>query len=149
MALAKKAGVSQSTIGNLEAGLRESPRQLLEIAAALGVSPLWLKTGEGTEDKNIALRHMLTKGWCGDDPAFDASEVSHVQPHTVEAKQAQSSGGVGSVSSPAWPFDGLSHERWAALTERQKGRVEAAALAELRLIEAEQATAATANRNAA
>lgn len=45
--LAKKAGVSQSTIGNLESGLRTDPRKLLGIASALNVSPEWLSTGRG------------------------------------------------------------------------------------------------------
>jgi hypothetical protein len=64
-------------------------------------------------------------------------------------KQAQETTATAELSTTPWPFDGLSHERWAALTERQKGRVEAAALAELRFIEAKQATASTANRSAA
>lgn len=46
-AVAKAAGVSQGTIGNIESGLRENPRELLAIAAAVGVSPQWLKTGRG------------------------------------------------------------------------------------------------------
>jgi phage repressor protein C with HTH and peptisase S24 domain len=45
--LAKMAGVSQGTIGNLEAGLRNSTRSILEIAAALGVDATWLSTGKG------------------------------------------------------------------------------------------------------
>jgi transcriptional regulator with XRE-family HTH domain len=45
--VAKKAGVSQGTIGNIESGARKSPRELLAIAKALGVNPQWLKTGEG------------------------------------------------------------------------------------------------------
>lgn len=43
--VAERAGVSQGTIGNIETGLRKSPRELLAIAAAVGVSPHWLKTG--------------------------------------------------------------------------------------------------------
>lgn len=46
-ALAEKAGVSQGTIGNIESGLRKRPRELLSIAAALGVNPSWLDTGKG------------------------------------------------------------------------------------------------------
>lgn len=46
--LARAAGVTQSTIGNIEAGTRKSPRELLAIAGALGVDPLWLKTGKQT-----------------------------------------------------------------------------------------------------
>lgn len=45
--LARKAGVAASTIANLETGSRLVPRALLEIAAALNVSALWLKDGVG------------------------------------------------------------------------------------------------------
>ncbi|WP_232430727.1 helix-turn-helix domain-containing protein [Burkholderia ubonensis] len=45
--LGEKAGVSQSTIGNLEAGTRNSARRLPQIAAVLGVNALWLAEGEG------------------------------------------------------------------------------------------------------
>lgn len=45
--LASKAGVSQGAIGNLEIGLRQTSRKLLEIAAALQVRPEWLATGRG------------------------------------------------------------------------------------------------------
>lgn len=46
-ALAKKAGVSQSSIGNAESGTRDRPRELLSIARALEASPTWLETGKG------------------------------------------------------------------------------------------------------
>lgn len=45
-ALAERAGVSQGTIGNIESGIRKRPRELLAIAAALGVSPEWLENGK-------------------------------------------------------------------------------------------------------
>lgn len=45
--LAERAGVSQSTIGNLESGTRSRPRNLLTIASALGVSAVWLEFGTG------------------------------------------------------------------------------------------------------
>lgn len=45
--LAARAGVTQGTIGNVESGLRQNPRELLAIAAALNVSAAWLKTGRG------------------------------------------------------------------------------------------------------
>ncbi|CAB4126102.1 LexA SOS-response transcriptional repressors (RecA-mediated autopeptidases) [uncultured Caudovirales phage] len=45
--LAKAAGVNQSTIGNIESGLRKSPRELLAIAACMEVKPEWLKWGTG------------------------------------------------------------------------------------------------------
>lgn len=46
-ALAALAGVSQGTVGNIEAGIRDKPRELLSLAAALKVSPAWLETGKG------------------------------------------------------------------------------------------------------
>lgn len=51
-----KAGVSQSTIGNLEAGTRNSARRLPQIADTLGVSALWLAEGKGkpTSDADTA-----------------------------------------------------------------------------------------------
>lgn len=45
--LAARAKVSPGTIGNLEAGTRKNPRELLAIAAALQVNPEWLKSGRG------------------------------------------------------------------------------------------------------
>lgn len=46
--LAERAGVTQSTIGNIEAGLRKRPRELLRIARAAACSPTWLETGRGS-----------------------------------------------------------------------------------------------------
>lgn len=45
--LAVLASVSQGTIGNIEAGLRKKPRELLAIAEVLGVSAQWLQSGKG------------------------------------------------------------------------------------------------------
>lgn len=44
--LAAKAGVSPGTIGNLEAGTRKNPRELLAIAKAVGVRAEWLRDGK-------------------------------------------------------------------------------------------------------
>lgn len=51
-ALAERAGVTQGTIGNVEAGLRKNPRELLAIAAALGVEAEWLKSGRGARNRH-------------------------------------------------------------------------------------------------
>lgn len=54
--LAKRAGVSQGTIGNAESGIRDRPRELLKIARALQTSPDWLESGRGdwqAEDVNF------------------------------------------------------------------------------------------------
>ena len=45
--LGKSAGVSQSTIGNIEAGIRDGSASLASIAHALRVSYFWLRDGEG------------------------------------------------------------------------------------------------------
>lgn len=47
--LAKRAKVSLGTIGNVEAGIRGQPRELLAIAAAVRRNPEWLKSGKGPE----------------------------------------------------------------------------------------------------
>lgn len=41
--LAKKVGLSQSTIGNIEAGIRDYGKSVVVIAHALGVSPQYLQ----------------------------------------------------------------------------------------------------------
>ncbi|MBC3906232.1 XRE family transcriptional regulator [Undibacterium umbellatum] len=46
--LARLVGVSQSTIGNLEAGIRLTSRNITAIAEALDVDPRWLADGKGT-----------------------------------------------------------------------------------------------------
>jgi len=53
-ALAKKAGVSQSTIGNLESGLRQTARRITAIADILEVNPMWLSDGKGSPDPTHA-----------------------------------------------------------------------------------------------
>lgn len=46
--LAKLAGVSQSTIANIESGTRFEPQKAVQIARALGVSAEWLVEGRET-----------------------------------------------------------------------------------------------------
>lgn len=48
--LARRAGVAQGTIGNLESGGRKDPRRIVEIAGALYCSPAWLASGRGEWD---------------------------------------------------------------------------------------------------
>lgn len=47
--LAEEVGLSQSTIGNIEAGVRKRPRELVSIAKALEVSAEWLESGKGAK----------------------------------------------------------------------------------------------------
>lgn len=46
-ALARIAGVSQGTIGNIEAGIRGGASSLASIAQALQIRYLWLRDGDG------------------------------------------------------------------------------------------------------
>lgn len=76
--LARRAGVSNGTIGNVESGLRKDPRSLLEIAAAAQVMPAWLKHGKPPK---------RLPSWKPDQPAPEgvnvrpvAQDLSHPQP---------------------------------------------------------------------
>ena len=51
--LAKLGGVSQGTIGNLEAGIRQTARRIVDIAAALDVDPNWLANGRGSPESKL------------------------------------------------------------------------------------------------
>ena len=48
--LAEQVGVSQQAIAKVVNGETKSPKNILEIASALGVDVHWLKTGEGKPD---------------------------------------------------------------------------------------------------
>ena len=52
-AFAKQLGVSQPSISDIVNGKTRSPKNILEIATALGVDPHWLKTGEGEPDSDF------------------------------------------------------------------------------------------------
>lgn len=47
--LAAKLGLSQGTIGNLESGIRNLPRDIVSMAAVLRCSADWLMTGRGDQ----------------------------------------------------------------------------------------------------
>lgn len=51
-AFAKQIGVSQPSIAKIVNGETLNPKNILEIAAALGVNAHWLKTGEGEPEPN-------------------------------------------------------------------------------------------------
>lgn len=52
-ALAKKVNVSQQAINYVLNGKTRSPKNILEIATALGVNAHWLKTGEGSPETGV------------------------------------------------------------------------------------------------
>lgn len=49
-ALAQRAGISQTTIADLERGTSAATTKLIPIARALKVNPNWLETGQGPRD---------------------------------------------------------------------------------------------------
>lgn len=53
-----RVGVPQSTIGALETGEHKTARNIAEIAAALGVEPLWLSSGKGPKRMDGTLRYV-------------------------------------------------------------------------------------------
>lgn len=59
--LAKLGGVSQSTIGNLEAGIRQTARKIVDIAAALDVDPTWLANGRGSPTPTLNGEEMIVQ----------------------------------------------------------------------------------------
>ncbi|WP_332311181.1 helix-turn-helix transcriptional regulator [Burkholderia multivorans] len=52
--LAARAGVSQTTIANVESGRNQGSKHLLSIARALGVNPAWLESESGPKDASAA-----------------------------------------------------------------------------------------------
>ena len=52
-AFSKKVGVSQQAISKIIRGKTLNPKNILEIATALGVNAHWLKTGEGSPDAGV------------------------------------------------------------------------------------------------
>lgn len=52
-AFAKMVGVSQPAIAKIISGDTRDPKNILEIASALGVNAHWLKTGEGSPDADV------------------------------------------------------------------------------------------------
>ena len=52
-AFAKMVGVSQPAIAKIISGDTRDPKNILEIASALGVNAHWLKTGEGSPEADV------------------------------------------------------------------------------------------------
>lgn len=68
--LAELSGVSQTTIFKLCSGKTRESRKLVQIAGALGVTPLWLATGKGRRESTYGLQDIEKKS-----PAVDPSLV--------------------------------------------------------------------------
>ena len=78
--LADAVGVSQSSIGNIESGVRKRPRELLSIAQALGVSAEWLESGE----RGAPALHIVGRKADGDEIS---ARILVIQLATLAARQ--------------------------------------------------------------
>lgn len=81
--LGKRVGVSQSTIGNYEAGLRLNPRKINSLAEALEVSAKWLEEGIGSP-----------KGQSAAVISLASESALHKKGKTVAIKQYLEAGGA-------------------------------------------------------
>lgn len=59
MRLAAMAGVSQSTISDIERGRNAGSTEAAKLAAVLGVSALWLSTGRGSRTDDAPIRPVM------------------------------------------------------------------------------------------
>lgn len=57
--LAKRAKVSQGTIGQLEVGRNQGSGKILDIAIALGVSPEWLLYGKNPPEMPVTSKNLV------------------------------------------------------------------------------------------
>jgi SOS-response transcriptional repressor LexA len=73
VALAKAAGVHQSTIADLERGRTTKTPSAAQIARVLGVDALWLATGRGR--KEASFDHLSSNGFNLDEGNVSASTV--------------------------------------------------------------------------
>lgn len=101
--LAKAAGISQSTIAQIERGRNKGTKYILSLAKALSVAPEWLGTGKGH-------RFQLDLAKLSDLPADDDPDPFFVSP--VIETSAQKLIGLVRIAEekrvPSYLFDSLS-----------------------------------------
>jgi phage repressor protein C with HTH and peptisase S24 domain len=89
-ALAKLSGVSQSTIGNLEAGIRKTARKIVEIAAASEVDPIWLANGTGEPKPGVRAAPAASTPAVTDSPFVRRPTVRvGDEPDTIPIRRVQ------------------------------------------------------------
>lgn len=91
--LGKLSGVSQSTIGNLESGIRFSARKIVDIAKALDVDPMWLANGEGEPVPSVPGTSSASKPTttAPDSPFIQAGPSIRIgdEPDTIPIRRVQ------------------------------------------------------------
>lgn len=109
---AKLAGVSQSTIGNLEAGIRQTARKVVDIAAAGGVDPGWLANGKGEPIAQNVRPNLDADGFAVSEVDADAIGLrvrAANRPTTTSIRAVKikiQAGSDGYVTEPDFDIDG-------------------------------------------
>jgi len=78
--LAKKVGMKQSTLSELETGESAGTTNLAQIAAALRVNALWLETGKGDRQPSLAANDVfagIRPPICSDTP-IDGDQLRYL-----------------------------------------------------------------------
>lgn len=75
--LAKKAGVAQSTIAELERKPNRGSKEIVEIALALGVSPVWLALNKGP--KTLTKIQAVAFGWSEEETSAAETFVEQLR----------------------------------------------------------------------
>ena len=86
-ALARSVGVKPQAIQSIEAGRVHRPRALLEIADVLGVSPMWLSSGEGSVE--MLRVHEPTSRYASHESSKLSTEAVRVASLWMELPKAQ------------------------------------------------------------
>lgn len=113
--VATAAKVSQGTIGNLESGHRQKPRDLLAIARAVKAFPLWLESGKGPWDASAEPANVfetLTPSERGlledfrsmtDSDQEELTREIEIRAAKIRRHMTKVLGGLGRAPAPATP----------------------------------------------
>lgn len=118
--LATRSGLKQSTISDLEVGKSQGTTAVASLAAALGVSPLWLETGKGSM---TATEPAKAQPATSEDDPFVKSTVSlriGDEPKTVPIRKVKlklRAGVAGYVTEPVLEDGGVLHMPLALIEE--------------------------------
>ncbi|MBF0752134.1 MULTISPECIES: helix-turn-helix transcriptional regulator [unclassified Pasteurella] len=85
-AFSKLVGVSQPAISDIVSGKTRAPKNIVEIATALGVNVHWLKTGEGDPEPNDKVITSLYSG--------EQDEQHHLRVDLLDVQLAANSTGI-------------------------------------------------------
>lgn len=73
--MAQRLGLSKQTLGRYERAEREAPASIISALSALGVSPMWLVTGEGAMLRGVDSISTAQQPGFSDLPALELSQA--------------------------------------------------------------------------